>query len=281
VADAEVDPAMRPWTAVILALALLAGALVASGSLGVAAGHPGPASSPVTGNITGKTVLAYSAAAYYTFNATGGPAFAANGTQVGNLTYYASVSGNNVTGVSIEPSEGLFTNHTPQKPQLTVGTIAETLTITVEIASVYQTANVSTNLTYTVTVVQPYILTINLLSTSSSTIVGFTLFVDLDGSPVGTISVPTLTAKQSYVATFQYATLGLSSGYHTFTVSLSNEHGLVTFAGGSTSYSETFYVPGAAPSYTVWYVAGAVAFFGAIFIFLTRVAARRRNPSRK
>ncbi len=174
-----------------------------------------------------------------------------------------------------------MTNHAALKPQLSVGTITETLTITVEIASVYQTANVSTNLTYTVNVVQPYVLTLDLISTASVTILGFTLIVDLDGTPVGTISVPSLTAKQSYTATFSYATLGLGSGYHTFTVSLPNEHGLVTFAGGSSTYSDTFYVPGSPPNYTLWYLAGAIAFFGAIFIFLTRVAARRRNPSRR
>ncbi|MGA8542265.1 MAG: hypothetical protein WB947_01785 [Thermoplasmata archaeon] len=280
-AHPEVDASMKRFGVAVIALVLLAGSLVASGPLGVAAGHPVPASTPVTGNITGATVLAYSGAAYYTINATGGPAFAANGTQVGNLTYYASVTGANITGVSIEPSEGGLTNHAALKPQLSVGTITETLTITVEIASVYQTANVSTNLTYTVNVVQPYVLTLDLISTASVTILGFTLIVDLDGTPVGTISVPSLTAKQSYTATFSYATLGLGSGYHTFTVSLPNEHGLVTFAGGSSTYSDTFYVPGSPPNYTLWYLAGAIAFFGAIFIFLTRVAARRRNPSRR
>jgi hypothetical protein len=287
VEDAEVDPAMtavRGLRAVALALTtlLVAATFLALGGTGGASGHPAPAaSSPVTGNISGKTVLAYSAAAYYAINATGGPAFAANGTQVGNLTYYASVVGTNTTGVSITPSEGVFTNHSTLKPQLSVNAIAQTLTIVVEIASVYQTANVTTNLTYIVHVVQPYVLTLSLVSDYSGTILGFTLVVDLDGNPVGTISIPTLTAKEAYTATFQYATLGLAAGEHTFTVSLANEHGLVTFAGGSSTYSESFYVPGPAPDYTIWYLAGAIAFFGAIFIFVTRVAARRRNPTRK
>jgi len=285
VAHPEVDPAVRRLTSFVLVALLVAGAWAGVGLPGLAAAHDAPAaspaSSPVTGNVSGKTVLALSGAAYYLINATGGPAFASNGTQVGNLTFYASVAGVNTTGVGITPSEGIITNHTGVSAQMTVGTVAETLTITVEIASVYGTANVSINLTYVVHVVQPYVLTLNLISTTSATILSFTLIVDLDGAPVGTISIPSLTSKQTYTATFQYATLGLSAGEHTFTVSLVNEHGLVTFANGASSYSQTFWVPGAPPDYTLWYLAGAVAFLGAIFILVTRVAARRRTPSRK
>jgi|HubBroStandDraft_1064217.scaffolds.fasta_scaffold02634_3 hypothetical protein len=272
---------MRPFRALLLVTLLVAASVAAFAPTGLTAAHPTPAAAPVTGNITGKDVLALSGAAYYLINGTGGPAFAANGTQVGNFTYYASVAGTNTTGISITPSEGAIDNFTGVRAQLSVGAVAETLTIDVEFTSVYQTANVSTNVTYVVTVVQPYVLTLNLISQSTSTIEGFVLNVYLDGTPIGTLSIPTLTAHQSYTATFQYATLGLSSGEHTFTVSLSNEHGLVTFPGGTTSYSQTFWVPGAPPSYTLWYLAGAVAFFGAIFIFVTRVAARRRNPSKK
>jgi hypothetical protein len=282
VEEPEMDATMSVGRAVLVVGLLLFASVLGLGATGFATAHPNPTtSSAVVGNITGKNVLAYNAAAYYFINATGGPAFAANGSKVGNLTYYASVTADNLTGVAVIPSTSGFANATAQRTQLSVGNITEVVTIVVEIASVYKTANVSVNLTYQVNVVQPYVLSLSLVSDSSSTILGFVLAVDLDGTPVGTISVPSLTAKQSYVATFQYATTGLSAGEHTFTVSLTNEHGLVTFAGGSTSYSESFYVPGAPPNYTLWYVAGAVAFFGAIFIFVTRVAARRRAPARK
>jgi hypothetical protein len=273
---------MSPLRAFLLALLLFAGAIAGAAAAPLASAHPAPAlSSTVTGNVTGTNVLALKGAAYYVINGTGGPAFAANGTQVGNFTYYASVAAANTTGISITPSEGVVTNFTGVKAQLTVGTIPETVSIVVEFASVYKTANVTTNITYVVTVVQPYVLTLNLISQSSVTISGFVLTVLLDGTPVGTMSVPSLTAHQTYSASFQYASLGLAPGEHTFTVSLANEHGLVTFAGGGTSYSTTFWVPGPPPNDTLWYVAGAVAFFGAIFILVTRVAARRRTPSKK
>ncbi|MGI0071045.1 MAG: hypothetical protein ACRECT_03110 [Thermoplasmata archaeon] len=261
---------------VVIGLGLLGPGGFAVAAPGVAAG------STVQATVTGATVLSYNTSAFYTINASGGPAFAANGTLVGNLTYYASVAGANTTGVSVVPARGGFVNATtPEKTQLTVGNLAETITITIEVASVYQTANSSTNLTYLVQVVQPYVLTLHLVSQSSSTILGFDLTVYLDGAAVGVLSIPTLTAHQDYTATFRYATTGLSAGAHTFTVTLSSQHGLVTFSGGTTTYSTTFYVPGPPPNYDVWYIAGAVAFFGAIFIFATRVAARRRNPSRK
>jgi hypothetical protein len=266
-------------TAVVVMLAL--GTLISFGASGVGGAHPIPASSPVTGNMTGPTVLAYGDTDVYYLNASGGPAYAANGTLVGNLSYFAQITGTNTTGDTIQPSTSVFLSAAALKAEVTVGNISETLTVDVEITSVYLSANVSYNFTYTLEVVQPYVLTLTLVADSSVTVVTFNLTVDLDGTAVGTITVPTLTANQTYPATFRYATTGLSAGEHTFTVSLANEHGLVTFAGGSTSYSATFYVPGAPPNYTLWYLAGAVAFFGAIFIFVTRVAARRRAPTRK
>ncbi len=268
------------------ALALL-GLLLAATVLGVASpAHASltpnaSAATPVTGNLSGPTVLGYNDKSYYTINGTGGPAFAANGTQVGNVSFYASVTGANTTGVSVTPSESGIVNRTPQQTLLTVGNVTEVITIVVEITSTYHGANESINLTYDVNVVQPYTLSMTLLSTTSSTILAFSLTIFLDGTPVGSISVPSLTGHETYVATFSYATLSLGAGAHTFTASLVSEHGLVTFAGGATSYSATFYIPGPPPNYTLWYVAGVVAFLGAVFIFVTRVAARRRAPARK
>jgi hypothetical protein len=281
VAQPQVDPAMRTGVVAALVLLLACAGVFAVAGTGVAAANLTSASSAVVGNVTGPVVLGYDANQSYMLQASGGPAFAANGTQVGNLTFFATLSGSNLTGDTISPSTGTFASGLPENATVTVGNITETLTIQVEITSVYLTANVSLNLTYSVSVVQPYVLTLDLIADSNSAVAAFTLTVDLDGAPVGTIHIPALSANEAYAATFQYASLGLSAGEHTFTVSLANEHGLVTFAGGASTYSTSFYVAGAAPDYTLWYVAGAVAFFGAIFIFVTRVAARRRSPSKK
>ncbi len=273
---------MRPPLALGLASLLLVAALLGAAAPAASAHDLTPSSSAsLAGNITGPTVMGYNSHHDFGINGTGGPAYAANGTLVGNVTFYASVTGANTTGVSVSPTESAIVNVSGSQVLVTVGNVSEVITIVVELTSVYRTANESLNLSYDVTVVQPYTLTMTLLSTTSATILAFTLLVDLDGTPVGSVAIPSLTGKESYVATFSYATLSLGTGYHTFTVSLVNQHGLVTFANGASTYSYTFYIPGAPPSYTLWYVAGAVAFFGAVFIFLTRVAARRRNPARK
>jgi hypothetical protein len=271
----------RARVLLFVALLLVAGAL-AGGAPGAKGTHEQLASTrALTGNITGPDVFGYNSNKDLFINGTGGPAFAANGTRIGNLTYYASLTGANTTGSLLSPSESGIVNASGAQVLLTVGNISEILTVVVELTSTYQTANESFNMTFDVHVVQPYTLSMTLVDPGSSTILAFALTVDLDGAPVGSVSIPTLTSKESYVATFQYATLGLSTGSHTFSVSLANEHGLLTFAGGGTTYTKTFYIPGPPPNYDLWYIAGTVAFIGALFIFVTRLAARRRAPTRK
>jgi hypothetical protein len=109
----------------------------------------------------------------------------------------------------------------------------------------------------------------------------FTVYVTLDGTVVGQVNVSSLISGGTFRITYKYATLGLSPGDHTFAISLAQEHGLVKFANGQTVYTETVYVTGPSPDYTLWYVAGIVAFFVALFIFATRVAARRRGTARR
>ncbi len=240
------------------------------------------ASSPVTGNISGPTLLALRATgAVYEIRGSGGPAYAANGSLVGNVTYHATVTGPNLTGVSFTPEEAALFNNSPDRGSLDVGNTSEVLTIVVEVSSAYKTENQSINVTWTVHVVQPYIVRATLVAGPNATVSPFTVLVDLDGVLVGNVSIPTLLPNESYQFSYSYATLGLSPGEHTFTLYLQDPHGLVVFAGGATIYSVTFNVPGASPNYTLWYVAGAVAFFGTTFIFVTRLAARRRGQGRR
>lgn len=235
----------------------------------------------LTGTFTGPTVLPLLGHSAYVLNGTGGPAFEPNGTKIGNLTYYISVLGPNLTGVSMAPSSGAIIPGFPAEPTLSVGSTPEVLTVVVELASVHKTQNETLNLTYTVTVVRPYVVSATIVASAGVTVLSFPIVVDLDGAPVGTVTVPTLTPGQTYNLSYQYATLGLSAGEHTFSISLESQHGLVSFAGGATVYSATFYVTGPGPDYTLWYIAGGVAFFGVLFIFATRVAARRRGAARK
>jgi hypothetical protein len=272
---------MRPAVRAVLLVALLLAATVATLPLAAPSARGAATSGPVTGNVTGKSVLAYHASAVYTIRGTGGPAVLPNGTIDGNLTYYITLSGPNTTGVSIAPSTGKILTGIPAKVSLTVSNTSEVITIGVLLASTLNQSNESTNFTFSVSVVQPYILSTTLYNLGNSSVTSFPILVDLDGTPVGNVSVPTMLPHSTFHFEFQYATVGLPTGTHTFTVYLTTVHGLVRFSNGTTVYSASFTIPGPPPSYTLWYAAGAVAFFGALFIFGARVGARRRGTSKK
>jgi hypothetical protein len=278
VEDPEVDPPVRRFSLGVLAL--VAGLVAAMALLlpapSAAAGPVPSVSSPVQGNISGPGLVPTHSNTTYHINGTGGPAFE-NGTLVGTLTWHVKVEGVNLTGVSVTPSTGKLVGSLPGTTVLSTGTSTQTLTIVVELSSTLGSQNVSTNLTYPVVVVVPYEVRATLVAGPGATVLNFTVAVELDGSVVGTVPVPTLVANQTYNLTFRYATTVLSVGWHTFSISLAEEHGLVTFAGGVTEYSAAFYVAGPPPSLFVWYLAGTVAFFGVLFISATRAAARRRG----
>ncbi len=238
-------------------------------------------STPVNGTIQGPTVLGISGSGGYYINGSGGPAYASDGTKVGNLSYYVNVVGTNTTGVIFSPTRNNITDGVSPMANLTVNAIVQILTIDVMISSTYNGTNASINFTYTVHVVQPYLLTATLFDRSIADLMAFTLNISLDGTSVGNVTVPSMTAGGTYHLNFSYVTLGLSPGWHTFTISLVPERGLVTFANGSLVFSESFYVAPAPTNYELWYIAGVVAFFGVLFIWLTRVAARRRGVARR
>lgn len=272
-------PALRRLGTMLLLAASVLSLLVPA----AAATSVGPAASgsaaPLTGNITGPTDVPTQGNGTYHINATGGPAYQ-NGRLAGTLNWTATVQAVNLTGVSVSPKSGSLSPGSLGRTVLTVGRTVEVVTITVEVTSTFGKQTATTNLTFTVHVRQPYILQAK-LTAGATAIQSFKVLVTLDGVRVGNVSVPSLHPFQSYTVTFRYPTFGLSSGYHTFELSVANEHGLVTFSGGRTSISTTFYVAPGNANYSVWYVAGAVAFFGALFIFATRVAARRRGSGRR
>ncbi len=278
-----------PIYALAVVLLLVGTAMVAALPLSPASASPlsVATSSPVTGTVAGPNLLAQNGVGTYWVNGTGGPAIAANGTKVGNLTYYASVQGVNTTGITFAPDESGIVNGSGPAATLSVNNVTQVLTLVVMISSVLHneslntTANESINLTYSVHVVQPYIIAATIINPSTATVLTFEVSIALDGTVVGTAKVPTITPGGSYSLSFKYVTLGLSTGWHTFSISLAAEHGLVSFTNGSLVYSQSIYIPGPPPNYTLWYVLGAVLFLGVLFIFATRVLARRRGVARR
>ena len=270
-----------PPLAAVLALLLAAAGVLGVPGVGAAAAPAASQSLPVSGNVTGPSVVPiYDNVTYY-LNATGGPAVV-NGTLVGNLTYTVNLSGANTTGSSVTPTNGSITNLTgPVDLNVTIGGIPQRLTLSVDVTSTLLTNSTSRTFTVAITVVMPYTVRAVLVTGPYAGVLAFSVNVYLDGAEIGNVTVPALSANSTYNLTYRYATTGLSAGYHTFTLSLLNEHGLVTFGRGLTVLSVTFYVPAGPPNNTIWVVAGIVAFFGALFIFATRVAARRQGAARR
>jgi hypothetical protein len=271
--------------AAVVALVLL-GAVV----LGVVPLAPGalaqpstaPVTSPISGNLTGPSLVSTGSNGTFYLNVTGGPAVV-EGSFVGTINWTANLTGPNTTGTSVSPSNGSISNSTSQPVSLTVktGAVAESLTLTVHVTSAIATTSKQTNFTTTFQLVPPYTVRATLLTGPNAGTLPFNVSVSLDGTVVGSVPIPKLSPNETYGVLFLYPSTGLSSGYHTFTLSVADVHGLVTFTDGKTVQSTTFYVASPAPNNTIWYVVGVVAFFGVLFIYATRGAARRRGSARR
>ncbi len=267
----------------LLAIAPVAGARAERGATAsVAPASSTPPVPPVTGNLTGPGLVATSSNGTFYLNVTGGPAIV-TGSFEGTINWTANVTAANTSGVAVTPDNGSITNSTAQPIHLKVstGSIVEAVTLTVHAKSALGTANETGNFTTTFRIVLPYTVHATLVAGPEATVLPFNVTVALDGKLVGTVTVPKLKPSATYAFTFNYPVLSLSSGYHTFTLTIQNPHGLVSFGDGRTVETTTFYVAPAPANNAVWYVAGAVAFFGVLFIYATRVAARRRTPGRR
>lgn len=268
-------------TLAVVALALLFGltAPLAGAAPTLAAPAPLTTPFPLTGSITGPGLLALNAVQFYVLNGTGGPAQAANGTIVGNITFYASLSASNLTGISVSPSTGPLGSEN-STVSLTVNGINQTVTLRVMISSKLGSANETINLSKSITVTEEYDFSAKVVA-GDVTVLSFPVAVTLDGTYLGTVSVPTLSPNGSSDIVYKYPAFRLSSGWHTLTFSIPNsERGLVSFPSGRLSYSFSFYVTGPPPDYTLWIVLGIAAFGAVAFISLVLVGNRRRGRGR-
>jgi hypothetical protein len=294
VADPEVDPpvrSLRTWAVVGLLLGLALLGTVAAAPAGAAAPvapaaragvSPAATPTPVTGNVSGPAYLATSTNGTFRFNATGGPGVV-GGTVLGKLTWVATLGGPNTTGTSVTPSNGSITSLASEPVSLSVkvGIHTGQFTLSVTVTSTLAKNNSSATISKAFHVLVPYVLRATLVAGPAAEVMPFQVQVALDGSIVGSATVPKLAPNATYHFSFRYADPNLGSGYHTFTLTIANAHGLVTFSNGRTVQSTTFYVAPGATNYTIYYVLGAVVFLGVLFIYATRVGARRRGTARR
>jgi hypothetical protein len=274
--------AHRALFAVALAVALLAVGLALPGPLAPTETARGtnPSYGTLVGNVTGPANVGLQGNATYTVNVTGGPAVAANGTQVGIYSYNASVAASNTTNVLISPASGVILNGSVNLT-FKAGNLSQQATISVEITSSFAGTNSSINVSYSVNIVVPYRFAATIVTGSGASLSGFNLTVLLDGRPVGQIVVGTLAANTRFPVAFSLVDPTIAPGWHTFSVSLAQEHGLVAFAGGQETVSESFYVTGPPPDNTIYYAFGLVAFVGVAFILLLRAGGARRPRTKK
>ncbi len=224
---------------------------------------------------TGPSVVGRTLQVQYVVTGSGGPAEAPNGTTVGNITYNATLSGNNVTSALIAPPTGVLVNGSVIL-RFTAPNVTELVKLRIELTSSYDNHNESMNFTNSIQVVPPYVLA-GLLVAGPTTVTGFNMTVTLDGVPVGQVVVPTISANGSYRFTYDYVPVSLSPGWHTIAVSLTPEHGLVTFQGGVEQLSAQFFITSAPPDYALDVGIGVAAFAVAVFIWGSVVGARRRG----
>lgn len=268
-----------PTRAALLGVAAVL-ALVAFAAVPLLPSARGATSGSLSGTVTGPANVGEGLKAEYIVTGTGGPAIASNGTQVGVISYhayYVAPPGVNTTGALLSPPSGVLVNGTITL-QLTAPNVTGTATVAVLLNSSYQTHWTLDNVTTGVSVVQPMRIGGTLQVGSGGSIAPFAITVTLDGTPVGTIAVPTLAAGATYPVSFAFVAPSLGAGWHTVAMNVAPEHGLVAFAGGAEAVTSTFYVPGPATNDTVYYIGGVVAFFGALVIWGGRVGARRRRP---
>lgn len=272
----------RALLALGLVLALLAGGFALPGPVAPAATARAtlPTYGTLSGTILGPANVGLQGNATYTVNVTGGPAIATNETQVGIYSYNASVAATNTTNVLISPASGVILNGSVNLT-FKAGNLSQLATLSVAITSSFHGANATINISYSVNIIVPYRFAATIVTGSGASLSGFNMTVFLDGNPVGQIVVGTLAANTRYPIAFSYVDPNIAAGWHTFTVSLSQEHGLVTFAGGAETVSESFYVAGPPPDYTLDYAFGIVAFVGVAFILLLRAGAGRRPRTKK
>jgi len=265
--------------AAVATVPLAPGARAASSGAGPAASTT---SNPVTGNVTGPSYLATSSNGTFRFNASGGPGVV-GGQIIGKLTWTASLTGPNTTGTSVTPSNGTITSISSEPVVLSVKTGLRTglFTLSVSVTSSLQKTNATGTISKGFHVLVPYTLRATLVTGPGASVLPFKVTVALDGAVVGTVTVPKIGPNTSYQFSYRYAIPDLASGYHTFTLTIANAHGLVTFSNGRTVETTTFYVAPAATSYTLYYVLGVVTFLGVLFIYATRVGARRRGATRR
>jgi hypothetical protein len=277
VEDKEVGQAMKR---AILPVALLSVALMVLLPYASALAVVNNSSKPLTATVTGPSLMNILGKANFVVTASGGPSQLPNGTMSGNYTYNATISGGNTSGSSVTPHTGELVNGTATLA-LVAPNNTGTYALTVEVISNPTTGSpafYNTSVDFTVAI--PYVLSATITNPNSFTVSGAIIQVSLDGTIVGTVTLPSIAGNGTYALTYNYTTAGLSSGWHTFSLAIQGIPSILVFTNGQGTLTVSFYVNPPPVNYEMYYLLGITLALLAIFISLLVVGGRRRRSSK-
>lgn len=195
---------------------------------------------PLYANLEGDRLVATEGVTTYTLTIIGGPAEVG----YGNYTYKAQVIGDDVSDAEIDyPSNesaesGVFTFN------LTAPATAQTFTVQVNCTSYNDDVKYYSNITYTITAVEPISISANIKNNGdvSATDVPLTLQLYRDGSWVTLYSTTfDIAAGKTYAFSYDWVVKDLDSGEYRFRLVLDQNSTIVTFEGGASVYEKTVY----------------------------------------
>lgn len=188
-----------------------------------------------------------------------------------NYTVAVYFAGDNLSGFS---PTNTYNNYSASNPDfvipITAPLAAQQLTMIVKTTAQSGSKTYSTSNQYTVQVISPIYLHAKVINKNHGPMYNVTVNFYVDNSFVGSKTIPTLGAQQSYLVNYTWLAPYIKSGEHSLTVQVNNT--LVSINNGGSSVTSHFYY-GSPPNYNwIYYVVAAVG----IFMLIMAMGAGRR-----
>lgn len=226
---------------------------------------------PLYVSVTGPTVIGKGETAQYLVEAVGGPAEVSGG----NYSYKASIMGPNTEDAYVLPTTGKSVTGRFYLNVTARGEVSSVI-LRVNVTSSSQTESVNKTVYYRITVVEPVTIVANIENGGNAQVNGLPVTIYADGKPIYSTNV-TIAPGATYTLRYNWTDPELESGEHVITIILDPEQEFVTFEGGGTTYTMTFYY--GKEDFGTWNILLAV--LSGLLIFLTYSFYRRPTRRRK
>lgn len=232
---------------------------------------------PLHAQLEGPLMVTTGSRNMYVLTMVGGPA--EDG--IGNYSYKASVTGEDVEDVTFLPSSGGPATTGRFYLNLTAPTVAQTMIILVNCTSSNTLSTVKNDIELTVKVVEPITLSATIINTGNVSVTAVPLVLQIyqDGDWVEFYNTTLdLAAGEDYAFVYNWTALGVDSGQHKVRMLLDPGNAIVTFEGGETIYEMTIYyhMPGYGGLNTLLWIL-VVALVAVTFLVWRRPAAKGKK----